>query len=157
MTAHIPPDRAVPSQEAIDLVVALQRCLTSVHARAEDPAVLNGEGGCQRAMLARYIESRRVRATLLGQNLFSDPAWDILLLLYQAELAEQALTLEQLSETSRLSMSVTVGQVGIMERRGLVEEYQTSPNSRRRRSIRLSRLAVDSLSSWFSLAFGADG
>lgn len=157
MTAHIPPDRAVLSQEAIDLVVALQRCLTNVHTRADDPAVLNGDGACQLAALTRYIESRRVRATLLGQNLFSDPAWDILLLLYQAELEGRALTLEQLSETLRLSMSVTVGQVGIMERRGLVGEHQTSPNSRRRRSIRLSPLAVDSLSSWFSLAFGADG
>ncbi|WP_188065338.1 ArsR family transcriptional regulator [Sphingobium sp. KCTC 72723] len=157
MTAHIPPDRAVPSQEAIDLVVALQRCLTNVHARADDAAVLNGEGGCQLATLVRYIESRRVRSVLLGQNLFADPAWDILLMLYQADLEERALTLEQLSETLRLSMSVTVGQIGVMERRGLVEEHQTSPNSRRRRAIRLSPLAVDSMSSWFSLAFGTDG
>ncbi|MBV2150926.1 ArsR family transcriptional regulator [Sphingobium sp. AS12] len=156
MTAHIPPESIVPSQEAADLIVALQRCLSNVHARQEDAAVLDGDGGGQLAALARYIEARRARATLLGQNLFSDPAWDMLLLLYQAGLEGRALTLEQLSEKSRLSMSVIVGQVGVLERRGLLDEHQTSPNSRRRRAICLSPLAVDAMSSWFSLAFVAD-
>lgn len=153
MTAHIPPDRHLPSQEAVDLVVALQRCLTSFHARKEEPAILDGDGNDQLPALARYLEARRVRATLFGQNLFSDPAWDILLALYQAELEGGALTLEQLSETLRLSMSVVVGQVGTMERRGLLDEHRTSPNSRRRRAIRLSPLAMDAMASWFSLAF----
>ncbi|MDI1296430.1 MAG: ArsR family transcriptional regulator [bacterium] len=153
MTVHSPPERVAPSQEAIDLVVALQRCLSQVHARQDDPAVLDGKGGEQLATLTRYVEARRVRAVLIGQNLFADPAWDILLLLYKAELEGQALTLEQLSETLRLSMSVTVGQVGVMERRGLLDEHQSSPNSRRRRSLCLSPLAVDAMSSWCSLAF----
>ena len=43
MTVHIPPDRHLPSQEAVDLVVALQRCLTNFHARKEEPAILDGE------------------------------------------------------------------------------------------------------------------
>lgn len=153
MTAHIPPDRHLPSQEAVDLVVALQRCLTNFHARKEEPAILDGDGNDQLPVLARYLEARRVRAMLFGQNLFSDPAWDILLALYQAELEGGALTLEQLSETLRLSLSVVVGQVGTMERRGLLEEHRSSPNSRRRRAIRLSPLALDAMASWFSLAF----
>ncbi|BBD00802.1 MULTISPECIES: MarR family transcriptional regulator [Sphingobium] len=153
MTAHIPPDRHLPSQEAVDLVIALQRCLTNFHARKEEPAILDGEGNDQLPALARYLEARRVRAMLFGQNLFADPAWDILLALYQAELEGVALTLEQLSETLRLSLSVVVGQVGTMERRGLLDEHRTSPNSRRRRAIRLSPLAMDAMASWFSLAF----
>lgn len=152
MTAHIPPERTAPNQEAVDLVVALQRCLTSFHARKDEPAILDGEGSEQLPALARYVEGRRVRATLFGQNLFIDPAWDILLLLYQAELEGGALTLEQLSETSRLSLNMVVGQVGVMERRGLLDEHRTSPNSRRRRAIRLSPLAIDAMASWVSLA-----
>ncbi|MFD1106234.1 ArsR family transcriptional regulator [Sphingobium olei] len=153
MTAHIPPDRALPSQEAVDLVVALQRCLTSFHARVEGPAILDGEAEEQRALLSRYMEARRMRAMLLGQDLFSDPAWDILLALFQAELEGGDMTLEQLSETLRLSLSVVVGQVGAMERRGLLVENRTSPNSRRRRAVRLSPLATDAMASWMSLAF----
>ncbi|MEC3912325.1 ArsR family transcriptional regulator [Sphingobium sp. CR2-8] len=153
MTVHIPPDRTLPNQEAVDLVVALQRCLTNFHARKEDPAILDGEGNDQLPALARYLEARRVRAMLFGQNLFADPAWDILLALYQAELEGHALTLEQMSESLRLSLSVVVGQVGTMERRGLLNEHRTSPNSRRRRAIRLSPLALDAMASWVSLAF----
>lgn len=153
MAAHIPPDRHLPNQEAVDLVVALQRCLNNFHARKEEPAILDGEGSEHLSALARYIDARRMRAMLLGQNLFADPAWDILLALYQAELEGGALTLEQLSETLRLSLSVVVGQVGTMERRGLVDEYRSSPNSRRRRAIRLSPLAMDAMASWSSLAF----
>jgi DNA-binding MarR family transcriptional regulator len=156
MTAHIPPDRAMPSQEAVDLVVALQRCLSNLHARKDEPAILDEGGSDKRATLTRYVEARRVRSMLLGQNLFADPAWDILLMLYQADLEGRALTLEQLSETLRLSMSVIVGQVGVLERRGLLDEHHSSPNSRRRRAICLSPLAIDAMSSWFSLAFLAD-
>ena len=153
MTVHIPPDRHLPSQEAVDLVVALQRCLTNFHARQEEPAILDGEGGDHRPALARYIDARRVRSTLFGHDLFADPAWDILLLLYQAELDGGALTLEQMSETLRLSLSNVVGQVGILERRGLVMEHRSSPNSRRRCAMRLAPLAVDAMASWCSLAF----
>lgn len=153
MTLHIPPERTAPSQEAVDLVVALQRCLNNFHARKEEPAILDGEGSEQLAALTRYLEARRARAMLFGQNLFSDPAWDILLLLYQGELEGRALTLEQLSERSRLSLNTVVGQVGTMERRGLLDEHRTSPNSRRRRALRLSPLAMDAMTSWLSLAF----
>ncbi len=153
MTVHIPPDRHMPSQEAVDLVVALQRCLTNFHARQEEPAILEGDGSDQRMALARYVDARRMRSTLFGHDLFADPAWDILLLLYQVELDGGGLTLEQISETLRLSLSVVVGQVGVMERRGLLDEHRTSPSSRRRRAIRLSPLAVDAMASWTSLAF----
>lgn len=156
MTAHIPPDRNLPSQEAVDLVVALQRCLNNFHARKEEPAILDGESDGQLAALARYVEARRVRAMLFGQNLFSDPGWDILLLLYQGELEGRALTLEQLSEMLRLSLNIVVGQVGVMERRGLLMEHRSSPNSRRRCALRLSPLAVDAMASWLSLAFSGD-
>ncbi|MFC3440648.1 ArsR family transcriptional regulator [Sphingobium rhizovicinum] len=156
MTAHIPPDRSAPNQEAVDLVVALQRCLINFHARKEEPAILDGEGAEQMAAINRYAEARRVRAMLFGQNLFSDPAWDILLALYQGELEGKALTLEQLSEKLRLSLNIVVGQVGVMERRGLIQEHRTSPNSRRRSALRLSPLAVDAMASWSSIAFSGD-
>ena len=61
MTAHIPRERAMPSQQAVDLVVALQRCLTSFHALQEEPPVLDGQDGDGFPMLARYVEARRVR------------------------------------------------------------------------------------------------
>ena len=154
MTALIPPERLASSQEAVDLVAALQRCLTSFHAAVDEPAILDGEAEAQRAALARYLGARRMRSTLLGPNLFADPAWDILLALFHAQLERREMTLEQLSETQRLSLTVVVGQVSAMERRGLLIEHRTSPNSKRRRAIRLSPLATDAMASWLTLAFG---
>lgn len=156
MTTHIPRERAMPSQQAVDLVVALQRCLTSFHALQEEPPVLDGQDGDGFAMLARYVEARRVRAMIFGQNLFADPAWDMLLLLFQAELEGRTMTLEQVSETLRLSMNVMLNHVGILERRGLLAEHRLSPSGQRRRIMRLTSLAVDAMTSWLSIAFGAE-
>ena len=124
MTAHMPPERAMPSQQAVDLVVALQRCLTRFHALQEEPPVLDGQDGDGFTMLARYVEARRARSMLFGQGLFADPAWDLLLALFQAELEDRTMTLEQLTETLRLSMNVMLNHVGILERRGLLAEHR---------------------------------
>ena len=64
MTAHMPPERAMPSQQAVDLVVALQRCLTRFHALQEEPPVLDGQDGDGFTMLARYVEARRARSKI---------------------------------------------------------------------------------------------
>ncbi|EQB31308.1 hypothetical protein [Sphingobium ummariense] len=152
MTALIPPDRPLPNQEAIDLVVALQRCLSTFHARADEPALLYGADEPPE-MLTRYIKARRLRGTIFGQNLFSDPPWDILLLLFQAELQGRQMTLDQLSETLRISMNTLLGHVGAMERRGLLMEHAGSPAGGRRR-MRPSSFAMDAMAAWLSLAFG---
>lgn len=156
MTAHMPPERAMPSQQAVDLVVALQRCLTRFHALQEEPPVLDGQDGDGFTMLARYVEARRARSMLFGQGLFADPAWDLLLTLFQAELEDRTMTLEQLTETLRLSMNVMLNHVGILERRGLLTEHDLSPRGQRRRVMRLTPLAVDAMTSWLSIAFGAE-
>jgi hypothetical protein len=154
MTAHIPPDRELPNQEAVDLVIALQRCLTSFHARQDEPAVLSAVDDDRLAMLARYVEARRLRQMLFGQGLFSDPAWDTLLLLFRAELEERPMTLDQLSEALRQSMTIVLRHTDLMERRGLLLAQIGSPAGGRRR-LRLSPLAVDAMTSWLYLAFGS--
>jgi hypothetical protein len=153
MTALIPPDRELPNQEAVDLVVALQRCLNNLHARADEPAVLADADEGRLAALTRYIEARRARQMLFGQGLFADPGWDMLLLLIQAEMRGHAMTLDQLCEGSRLSMASVLGQVGTLERRGILLAH-SGPRSGGRRPVKLSPLAIDAMMSWLYLAFG---
>lgn len=156
MTALIPPDRKLPNQEAVDLVIALQRCLVSYHSSHEELAVLPVVNDGRLAMLERYLEARQLRHAILGQGLFVDPAWDILLLLFHAELNDQTLSLDQLCEAAHLSMMVVLRHVGVMERRGLLTGQPGSPGGGRRR-LRLSPLATDAMTSWLYLAFDAGG
>ncbi|MET0371067.1 MAG: ArsR family transcriptional regulator [Sphingobium sp.] len=153
MTALIPPDRDLPNQEAVDLVIALQRCLNNFHARADEPAILADDARLE--ALSRYIEARRSRHMLFGQGLFADPAWDILLLLLQAELGGRPMTLDQLSEMARLSTPAALGHIGALERRGILLG-QSGPPAGGRRRVELSPLAIDGLMSWLYLAFGTD-
>lgn len=151
MTALIPPDRELPNQEAVDLVVALQRCLNNFHARTDAPAVLAVDDA-QLTALTRYIDARRARHMIFGQGLFADPAWDMMLLLLRAELLKAPMTLDQLSEASHLAMGMVLRHIGALERRGIVIG-QSGPSAGGRRRIGLSPLAVDGMMSWFYLAF----
>lgn len=152
MTALIPPDRDLPNQEAVDLVVALQRCLNNFHVGNDEPAIfLTAQARIE--VLTRYIDARRARHMILGQGLFSDPAWDLLLLLLRAELRREPMTLDQLSEASRLAMGMVLRHVGALERRGIVSSPPGSPAGGKRR-IGLTPLATDGMMSWFYLAFG---
>lgn len=152
MTAHIPQDHALPSQEAVDLVVALQRCLSHFHAHHDEPSIL-GQSQLQAEALTRYIDSRRARNMILGQGLFSDPAWDLMLLLLRAEMSREPMTLDKLSETSRLAMGMVLRHVGALERRGIVMN-PSGPSAGGRRRVSLTPVAVDGMMSWFHLAFG---
>ncbi|MEJ7926101.1 ArsR family transcriptional regulator [Sphingobium sp. AN641] len=156
MTAHIPPDRELPSQDAVDLVIALQRCLSSFHGQRAETAILDAGDDDRLVMLNRYIKARRTRYTLFGQGLFSDPAWDILLLLYRAERDEQPMSLDQLTEVSHISMTIILRHVGVMERRGLLLGASGSQGGGGRRRVRLSPLAMDAMTAWLHLAFEAE-
>jgi hypothetical protein len=49
---------------------------------------------------------RRARGGVLGENLFSEPAWDILLELYAAELGGRSMTLSDLARATDTPASV---------------------------------------------------
>lgn len=49
---------------------------------------------------------RRARGAVLGENLFSEPAWDVLLELYAAELGGRSMTLPDLARATDTPVSV---------------------------------------------------
>lgn len=68
--------------------------------------------------LSSLLEFRRARAAMFGQDLFSDPAWDILLQLYAARLEGRRLGL---GDFEGVCAATTLARwVAILERRGLV-------------------------------------
>ena len=65
------------------------------------------------------LAARRKRAEIFGEDIFSDPAWDIVLELFAAELGDRRVRLEDLAPIA--PKSVLARWVGVLEERGLVE------------------------------------
>jgi DNA-binding MarR family transcriptional regulator len=64
--------------------------------------------------------ARRARDALLGRDLFSDPAWDMLLELYAAKLAGRTMTLEQLALATETPPSTAARWLSALDERGLI-------------------------------------
>lgn len=97
----------------------------------------------------RYIESRRRRERLLGDNLFSDPAWDMLLQLYAANLRQKQLTVTSLCIASGAPSSTALRWISVLERRGLITQ-QDDPADRLRLLVSLSPEGVTRMSAFFA-------
>jgi DNA-binding MarR family transcriptional regulator len=63
---------------------------------------------------------RRARTRIFGKNLFSDPAWDILLVLYAAKLAKRTLKLTELTNVLDTPSSTVARWVATLKDRGLI-------------------------------------
>lgn len=71
-----------------------------------------------RDLVASVLEIRKNRSEVFGSDLFSDPAWDILLELFAAELTKRKVKLADLNSIAALS---TVARwLAALEQRGLI-------------------------------------
>jgi DNA-binding transcriptional ArsR family regulator len=64
--------------------------------------------------------ARRARDELLGEDLFSDPAWDLLLELYAAELGRRPVTVQDLVLATGTPASIAERWLSALAERGLV-------------------------------------
>lgn len=69
--------------------------------------------------IASILRIRRRRSETFGEDLFSDPAWDILLELFAARLGNRRLELGDLDSIA--PRSTLARWVAVLEERGLVE------------------------------------
>lgn len=64
---------------------------------------------------------RHARDDIFGQNLFSDPAWDILLELFGAKLGDRKMTTSELAKAIEAPLSTTRRWIGVLHAHGLIE------------------------------------
>lgn len=69
---------------------------------------------------------RRARASVFGTDLFSDPAWDIILELYAAKLGARATLASDLCRATDAPASTTMRWIAVLENRGLVTTEATA-------------------------------
>ena len=70
------------------------------------------------------IAMRRARSSIFGGDLFSDPAWDILLELYAAKLGHRKTSLEDLARSSGTPLSTTGRWVAALDGHGLAQQVR---------------------------------
>lgn len=73
---------------------------------------------------------RRARNEVLADNLFSDPAWDILLELLGARLGGRKMTAADLATAIGIPLSTTGRWIEALEQRGLIEGAATAKAER---------------------------
>lgn len=76
-------------------------------------------------------QARALRGEFLPARLFGDPAWDILLDLYEAELAQFRLTISKVCVGTGLPATTTLRWLKILENEGLLQRRQDVFDGRR--------------------------
>ncbi len=97
----------------------------------------------------RVLEARRARVKFFPAELFSDPAWDLLLELYARELAGQRVAVTELSAITGLAATTSLRWICKLEADGLVVRAD-DPLDRRRQRVGLTAEAVSKMQRYFA-------
>ena len=82
--------------------------------------------------VCRIIRSRAHRKKLLPAHLFADPAWDMLLELYKAELMSKNVSVTSVSIASNVPATTALRWIKALENEGLVRRTDDDFDGRRR-------------------------
>ncbi|MET0372508.1 MAG: winged helix DNA-binding protein [Sphingobium sp.] len=95
------------------------------------------------------LRARRMRADFLPDDLFADPAWDMLLDLLAARLEHERVSVSSLCIASAVPPTTALRWIKTLTDRGLLVR-QADPHDGRRIFIALSDRAADALAQWFA-------
>lgn len=113
------------------------------HRKQADPA--------QPDRLVRAVQAaRRRRVALFNADLFSDPAWDILLELYALHLEQQRASVSGLYAASSVPGSTAIRWIARLEQDGLVVRTEDTLDARRS-WIKLSADGVERMRRFFEM------
>ena len=125
--------------------------LQSILAGAEPirPASSEEVGRPPTVMQIRQLRGVRAgRATFFKAELFADPAWDMLLELYGAELGQRHLSVTSLGLASGVPATTALRWTAALQRAGLIERHN-DPLDARRSLVSLSHLGLEAMDSYF--------
>lgn len=93
--------------------------------------------------------ARKLRLRYFDHDLFFDPAWAILIDLYQTRLRGQRLSVSAVCYGSGVSETTALRYIGVLEQRGYIERV-SDETDKRRAFLRLTASAHDKLTRYFA-------
>lgn len=105
----------------------------------------------RQAFAWKIYKSRRVRSSFLPENLFAEPAWDILLLLYGVEDSRERLGVSAVCSSAGAPPTTVLRWIDKLERAGMVVR-DDHPRDRRVSLLRLSEDCRERLDRYFDAA-----
>lgn len=95
------------------------------------------------------LKARRRRARFFPDDLFADPAWDILLELYAAELGQRRIAISSLCIGAAVPATTALRWIHTLEKKGLIARHN-DPFDGRRVYASLSESALSSIEAYFA-------
>lgn len=148
-------DKALGSAEILDhLSSDLHRIATRIAklsstGPAPNPSVQTQPSDLPSAKLVQeIIRDRRTRSQFFSPNLFADPAWDMLLDLYHAELSYIRVSVSSLCIASDVPQTTALRWINLLVGQGLVLR-RADPHDGRRIFIELTAEASESMRNYF--------
>lgn len=83
------------------------------------------------ALIRRVQEARKIRAAFFGEDLFGDPAWDILLELYACELSQQRISVSSASAAAGVPATTALRWMAVLEEKNLIARDKDPFDARR--------------------------
>ena len=99
--------------------------------------------------IQKIIDARRLRAKFFDSNLFADPAWDILLDLYRAHLAQVRICVTSVCFGAGVPVSTALRWLNALEERGLARRSQ-DPLDGRRFFVELTEKGAAAMAGYFA-------
>ena len=100
------------------------------------------------------LRGRQQRASYFAADLFADPAWDIMLDLFEAELEQRRVSISSACIGARVPTTTGLRWLRTLEENGLVSRRE-DPLDRRRIFVELTPAASTALRRWFAATFAA--
>jgi len=131
-------------REGLDVTAVADRGTSFDHELPTAPEV-----AIDAAEVRRAIRSRRLRDSFFGAGLFEDPAWDMLLDLFAAELERTQVSVSSLCIAAAVAPTTALRWIGKLTDAGLFER-QPDPFDRRRAFMALTDRASQAMRAYVS-------
>jgi len=114
-------------EELLEEIARLERSLEEARLALQPESIAEARSGAflvDENKVRRVLAARRIRERQLGQDLFADPAWDLLLEAFAAELGQKRTSISQLCLATNVPQSVAIRWIDKLEHDGWLNRPQ---------------------------------